>query len=372
MKRIFGLLTVALSMVALCAVWASAASAETPGVLCTSVPAAHECVSPYAPGTEVTATLAPQTQVSITGLNGELINQCTESTIHFKYDGKNGLEYLSSSWAGCAHITTDATNGGLSLNWLEGTANALLNPSGELFEMAFYGPTGVYGLAGGGIELIGGKTTPQLSLSKAPLVGVSGYTLSNLKMTAKYNLSPAPMYAEKAPTYGVLCKTAPVGNHCEESSRYPANTEFTATLASGTSLSVVGNFGESIATCSGSSIKFKYDGASELKYLSSSFSGCSGGPIKEASAGALIVKFREGSSEPFGGVGQFVELTNPYYGATGTYGLTGDGITFVQGSSPVMEFVAAKLVGVSGSTINGTKMYGKYNLSPTPVYIGEA
>jgi hypothetical protein len=374
MKSLYMVAATALAVLALFAVGAGAASAETFGVMCTSVPANHECVSRYAPGTEVTATSSGNVNVSS---GGTTVNQCTGSTLKFRYNGESGFEYLSGTFSGCTYATKGVGPGELILKWKENSDSGLANWFGTFVEMALFGKAGTYRLSGAGIEVVGG-TLPKLSLSKAPLVGVSGTTLSGLEVTANYNLSPAPIYVEKPAISGVLCTAAPVGNQCA-GSQYSEGTEFTAKLKPGTSVLLKGPFNETLTQCNQSTIQFRYEGQSgftylnahELKYVSSTWSECAN-PTTNVANGGLVVKFREGSTQSVGGIGPLVQAYVPVYGESVSYGPTGAGLNLIQGASPLLEFHSATMVAFSGKGSPTAVMSGTYELSPKPIYVGEA
>jgi hypothetical protein len=368
MNRFTILLIIALSMVAsLAAVGTATASAETLGVLCTSAPSSHECEAKYAKGTEVTATLTSPLTIK-KGPNSITWSQCTGSSIHFIYNGENGLEYKSASFSGCSTPYTDRTSGELVLNWKAGTDNGSTNAFGTSF---FEVKGGVYSLTNEGIgtELVGG-TSPKLTYNKAPLVGKSGTTESELTLTGEYSLSPTPMYVEKEPTIGNLCETAPVSGHC--GAVYLPGTVFTATSVPGTTVSVKGPLGITITSCASSTIKFQYNGGQKLSYAGSTWSSCSR-PTSDISAGSLLIRYREGSNEAFyGGTGELMKAESVPLLGTARVGLLGPGIQLIQGTSPKLKFSGATMKGTSSEVPSfSATMTGEYTLSPTPVYVGK-
>jgi hypothetical protein len=88
-----------------------------------------------------------------------------------------------------------------------------------------------------------------------------------------------------------------------------------------------------------------------------------------ASYNTLLWKEASDSGLFGNGGGALFELNSNLYGNIGGYAFAGPGIELIGGSFPQLAFSNAKLQGEYGNTLEGLKMSGKYNLTPTPIYV---
>jgi len=340
----------------------------------------------YGTGTKVSAALKTGTAFTLKGAGGETINSCSGSSLEGSVTGAGGsgeaasIDVSTASFKECSSaITPESLSWHSEITRPEGSSSGTETFSNLRMQMTIFGVSCVYG--GKVAFALKGGTQAELIAEGASIGKISGGFLcpSTLSLTATYVLSaPAPLYLTAFPLGNtVLCGTA--SEVCAEANRYAAGTKLSASLKSGTSLTLKTTSGELMDSCSGSSLEGSVTGAggsgeaASADVSSASFSSCTSTLTAEGLSWHSQFLVAEGStpgSETFSNVSLKVAIfgVNCTYAGSLGFTLTGG----AEAELAAKEASLAKTVGgfLCPSTLLLTASYGVK--SPVPLYLSRA
>ena len=335
-------------------------------VLCKST--TTPCQSAYGIGTKIDASLSGSLQLES---KGETFATCTGGTIKGSTATAGGeLEAVTApveslTWSGCNSTTHTLKAGELAISHNTGTDDGTVEFKGTEVTFLMNGVSCTYRPGTGTLK---GGESPSLEINALATKVAGGFLCpTEMKWIAKYEVTePKPIYVEPDRRGAVLCKSTTTP--CQ--SAYGIGTKLDASLSGSFQLE---SKGETLATCTGSTIKGSTTTAGgELEAVTApieslTWSGCSQ-TTTTLKAGELAISHNTGTDDgtvEFKGteVTLFIlSFTCTYRPATGT--LKG-------GESPSIE-INAVATKTAGSYLCPTepKWIAKYEVTePKPIYV---
>ena len=224
----------------------------------------------WATGTTLDFTLKAGTKAKLASTTGEVLEECTSSTLKGKLENAEPAttSIESLTWGTCNFPTTTTELGKLEVETAtahNGTVKAdgesKITINGGFFGSCLYGLTSKTSLG----ELKEGKpATLTVNAVITKITGSATVCPETAKWTAEYTLSEPSeetlsVESGITPVGSVICATQE--SLCPESERWPASTVLDFTLKAGTKAKLASTEGETLDECTGSTIKGKTEKA---------------------------------------------------------------------------------------------------------------
>jgi len=294
---------------------------------------------PYQTGTVIDLSLKSGSSTKLTN-GSETVATCTESTAKGKASEASEIVSVSLetlTWGGCSTTTDTLTNGKLEITATSGGNGEVIGQESK-WTVTISGASCTYGL-GEGVKLgtlVGGET-PTLNI-EALIPRTAGGILCPSAVTwdAEYVVTePHALYiGPPPPPPATFLGTTTTGG------RYPAGTSIHISLETGTSATLTDTSGNTIATCTGSTVNGATSNES-VTWISDAISsltweGCNQ-TTDTVNAGSL--EFMHTTGDEAEVVGRDSEVTLGIFGVSCTYG-TREGTklgTVTGGEAPTLK-----------------------------------
>jgi hypothetical protein len=342
------------------------------GILCKST--TTPCTTAYGKETTLDADLNGS---AVFESAGSTIATCSGGTLKAKTKnaGSNaepvtaGIEALT--WSTCGQTTSTVAKGSLEIRRIGGSENGTVLGRDAQITLGISGTSCTYGFGEeSDLGTLTGKEAPVIDIDTELPRTAGGFLCPvSTRFKAEYKLTePTPLYVESTEAGGVLCKTTttPCGSPYGKETMLDADLTGSFALADGS--------GNTIATCTGSTIKGRVANISEATTVSLeelSWPACNQ-TTHTISPGELKIAHIAGTDN--GTVtGRNSQVTFGIFGVSCTYGF-GAGTdlgTLTGGVEPTLSFNAVVAKTAGGFLCSDTVAWtASYKLTqPTPLYV---